>query len=919
MSVSAQPRNGRPRASAFPSPVRFDEFGAGGPGVLEPQDADEIGRGPAPAVRLSPAAIRRFGTLEPSPDPPDEAIKAQLVAGDASGEPATEEDARRLGESIFDASPHGAKIVELSALVPEFRAESDDLRGRLPALIARRDAERPVRLLAGVTGSPGEWKTWNFWARHGLGLVAVSLAVLACLAALALEVSNIRWICNQSPFFDAIDAAERPWKTLVYAVSLTLPSFAALKAPLLFLGERRLRTYKIAQGAALLLCALLAAPTFAWKFGGGVDAADAPLIALGPTSDAGPSIPFPVWALLTILMSALTASLCADAALWLWRRLLPVTAERTTAHGAYRTQTRIQRGVTIEAVDIAAWLEAQLHRELQLRATYLDSVGQRFRTHAARYAATRARSNDRFLSGNTVAALLAVLLPLVAGCGGGGAEPVRSGPPIVGGGETAAEPTEWFVIVAPGAPRDTRLALADGLSDLALRQARGGDRICVLRAPELVPVASFKVPAGDGGRRRRDSHVKAAFARIGAFLLEEGTGASDQSGLPRIPAAIAASRRTEFRTRVVIAADPVHDDPQEGWSMAGGYVPQDGALDDETSPYSEPARLPDGTEVAWITPASEFGTSPGHRRAAERFLRLFVQEKGAGARLVRLSPDAATAFLFAAPQFADAVAKRDGGSGMSFAHSTGVLADDAPTRREVVVPVGPRETHRLVAPGDDQFDGVDEPVLRSIMGRGAVAEPVDLLVAIDWSGSMSHAKRVNTRTLEAIARALPPICPEVRIGCVPYAGPIGRTLPLAPLETIREDGGASLNRLGSFLRAATTPGGAADMRTALAFAVDKLAAPGRRQTLIVIGDTATESLVEGEDFAARRAAIRRLVEDWQAGDPGRRQFVAVYAGATAEDTPTSTFLRELCAGNPHAVYSNRPGELLGLTLDAVHR
>lgn len=236
-----------------------------------------------------------------------------------------------------------------------------------------------------------------------------------------------------------------------------------------------------------------------------------------------------------------------------------------------------------------------------------------------------------------------ILVVCISGCGRGTS---NDGAASMLEGKTLPQNYEWFIFLAGplGEPQST--GVKQELQRLVAKVARPSDVIHVISAPEHAPIATFKVP--DAVQRARLRECAAAFQKVAKFLAAAsgGSSAGNQVQAPAIPSTVLALRRTAFPIQVLVAGNPIYqEDRQAGWSFAGGYVPTDASLGAKSCPFGNGVgKLPEGTQVRWLTPTANWGADTRHRTSVIRFYQLFF--KGIGAHLIRATPDAAAAFSF---------------------------------------------------------------------------------------------------------------------------------------------------------------------------------------------------------------------------------------------------------------------------------
>ena len=248
--------------------------------------------------------------------------------------------------------------------------------------------------------------------------------------------------------------------------------------------------------------------------------------------------------------------------------------------------------------------------------------------------------------------------------------------------------SEWFLFVADGLPEPVLQSAARQFQELLSGRAQPGDVIHLISTPSHSPVASLVVPDGNHNARLRDPSVKAAARKLKSLFTVSSNPGSGQIQLPSVAATVRSLRRTEFPCRVVLIGTPIYDEPrQQGWSMTGGMVPTDGALNAEHSPFNNDTKFPNGTQIAWLSSTTDWGDDPAHRDAVTRFNRLYLQTQNG--QLTRMTADAETAFHFGTTQFPGSVTPLREEPGVKFVAVQSDREADPTTERKVTVEVDP--------------------------------------------------------------------------------------------------------------------------------------------------------------------------------------------------------------------------------------
>ncbi len=208
-----------------------------------------------------------------------------------------------------------------------------------------------------------------------------------------------------------------------------------------------------------------------------------------------------------------------------------------------------------------------------------------------------------------------------------------------------------------------------------------------------------------------------------------------QLSLPNLAASVRSLRRTEFPLRVVLVGSPIYREAtQAGWSWENGVVPTDGAIGASSSPFRKLPSLPSDTEVSWIVPTVDWGTDELHRQAAIRFIRLLLQEQGAG--LVRLTPDAELGFAFQEGQFAGQIAKRNGVAEMRQVSFTTARSEEVPIKTLNVDVTESRagEIDPVASENASGAEGSPQSDAEAFLSQ-ALLDPNKIGIAINWDSA----------------------------------------------------------------------------------------------------------------------------------------------------------------------------------------
>lgn len=165
-------------------------------------------------------------------------------------------------------------------------------------------------------------------------------------------------------------------------------------------------------------------------------------------------------------------------------------------------------------------------------------------------------------------------------------------------------------------------------------------------------------------------------------------------------------------------------------------------------------------------------------------------------------------------------------------------------------------------------------------------KPLELVVAIDGSGSMGAALRTLQFAIGTIGEAMPMISSTVHVGIVIYRE-AGTTLvfPMTKIEKEEVDGGRSLTELTQFAQQMTPQQSPADLahgvRVAAGMFPPAQDAQARKRTLMFAGDVGP---YESGSFMgpAGEQEIRRVLSEWKRSN-AEGNVIAVYTGTDQSD------------------------------------
>ncbi len=184
--------------------------------------------------------------------------------------------------------------------------------------------------------------------------------------------------------------------------------------------------------------------------------------------------------------------------------------------------------------------------------------------------------------------------------------------------------------------------------------------------------------------------------------------------------------------------------------------------------------------------------------------------------------------------------------------------------------------------------------------------PVDLVVHVDTTGSMSKALDELRNTLRVTAEIMVGISPEFRIGVIAYQGTIVAEYPLTQILDSADDGGKSLQLFNDFIDSLEATGGMANVPLALSQglrSLDRGNTSKRRQVLMLLGDVDCSEASQSANVSQQSLEdkICREIQQWGAKANTDRRVISFFSSPNGATNP---FYERLATLVPHGTFSN---------------
>lgn len=238
---------------------------------------------------------------------------------------------------------------------------------------------------------------------------------------------------------------------------------------------------------------------------------------------------------------------------------------------------------------------------------------------------------------------------------------------------------------------------------------------------------------------------------------------------------------------------------------------------------------------------------------------------------------------------------------------------------------------------DAARDQLEELTKTMVEAKNSVhSKGLELIIAIDVSGSMDDALSHLIETIRTMTVVLPAISPKFRLGVIAYAKNNAELIPnglqvfgARQIFAEHKDGGKSLKAINQFM-SKLSRGVMAPVDKAIYEGIKMFSEPGRfdgYQAIMIIGDVGPYETGDGyriePDERIIETDVINAMKNWVSQDENR-SIVSLYSAATprsgASEKAKSSyeFFRKLAAesGQPEN-FSQNSGKMLGYLLNAI--
>lgn len=245
--------------------------------------------------------------------------------------------------------------------------------------------------------------------------------------------------------------------------------------------------------------------------------------------------------------------------------------------------------------------------------------------------------------------------------------------------------------------------------------------------------------------------------------------------------------------------------------------------------------------------------------------------------------------------------------------------------------------NKTEAERDNARKQLDELVKSTLASQNQIhSKGLELIIAIDVTGSMDETLGHLIETIHTITGVLPAISPMFRLGVIAYAednsGRIPNGLQVFEIRQIfakQKDGGRSLKAINQYMDGLSR-GVFAPVDRAILQGIKMFSESGTfdgYQVLMVIGDVGPYETGDGYKVEPHEkvveASVLKTINNWTAQDK-YRSVISLYSAVTPGSDATEKvkmsyeFFRKLAAESDHPEnFSQNSGKMLGYLLNAI--
>jgi hypothetical protein len=200
----------------------------------------------------------------------------------------------------------------------------------------------------------------------------------------------------------------------------------------------------------------------------------------------------------------------------------------------------------------------------------------------------------------------------------------------------------------------------------------------------------------------------------------------------------------------------------------------------------------------------------------------------------------------------------------------------------------PADVHKQALEEVAQAQALNDELQKKVLEleKEGKPKPLELVVAIDGSGSMGTALKTLQFAIGTIGETMPMISSTVHVGIVIYREAESTLVfPMTKIEKEEIDGGRSLNALTQFAQNMTPQPARADLahavRQAASMFPPNAGGESRKRTLMFAGDVGPYESGQFMD-AVGEQEIRRVLSEWKRNN-AEGNVIAVYTGSDQTD------------------------------------